>query len=58
MNYNNVLLFLENRTEALDKKVALGMKSYLGWNELTFHGLSVLSKRLANYLIEIGIAFN
>jgi len=51
----NVLLFLENRTEALENKIALGMKSNLGWSELTFRGLNVLSKRLANYLIKSGV---
>ena len=49
---SNVLLFLENRTEALDNNIALGMKTNLGWNELTFRGLSTLSRRLANYLIK------
>ena len=52
MDLTNVLLFLENRTEALDNKIALGMKSSLGWSELTFRGLGVLSRRLANYLIK------
>lgn len=52
---NNILLFLENRTEALENKIALGMKSNLGWNELTFRGLNILSRRLANYLIKTGI---
>lgn len=52
MDQTNVLLFLENRTEALENKIALGMKSSLGWNELTFRGVNVLSKRLANYLIK------
>ena len=56
MYQSNVLLFLENRTEALENKIALGMKSTLGWNELTFKGLGVLSKRLANYLIKSGVA--
>lgn len=51
----NVLLFLENRTDALENKIALGMKSNLGWNELTFRGLGVLSRRLANYLIKNGV---
>lgn len=55
MDQTNVLLFLENRTEALENKIALGMKSNLGWNELTFRGLGVLSRRLANYLIKNGI---
>lgn len=52
MDQTNVLLFLENRTEALDNKIAVGMKSSLGWNELTFRGLGILSRRLANYLIK------
>lgn len=52
MDQTNVLLFLENRTEALDNKIAVGMKSSLGWNELTFRGLGTLSRRLANYLIK------
>lgn len=55
MDQTNVLLFLENRTDALENKIALGMKSNLGWNELTFRGLGVLSRRLANYLINTGI---
>lgn len=55
MDQNNVLLFLENRTEALENKIALGMKSNLGWSELTFKGLGVLSRRLGNYLINSGI---
>jgi long-chain acyl-CoA synthetase len=52
---NNILLFLENRTEKLQNKISLGIKSHLGWQELTFKGLSVLSRRLANYLIDLGI---
>lgn len=52
---SNVLLFMENRTDALENKTALGMKSNLGWNELTFRGLNILSKRLGNYLIKSGI---
>ncbi len=54
-NMKNVLLFLEKRTEELENKIALGIKAHLGWNELTYKGVSVLSKRLANYLISIGI---
>lgn len=55
MDQSNVLLFLENRTDVLENKIALGMKTNLGWNELTFRGLNVLSTRLANYLIKSGI---
>lgn len=52
MDQTNVLLFLENRTEVLENKIALGMKSNLGWSELTFRGVNVLSRRLANFLIK------
>ncbi|MBQ2645543.1 AMP-binding protein [bacterium] len=52
---DNLLLFLEHRTEKLEHKNALGMKTYLGWREITFKGLSILAKRLAAYLIDKGI---
>lgn len=55
MDYTNVLLFLENRTDELENKISLGMKSNLGWNELTFRGLGVLSRRLGSFLIKKGI---
>lgn len=55
MSRNNVLLFLENRTEVLDNKIALGIKSNLGWSELTFRGVGVLSKRLAKFLIQSNV---
>ena len=32
----NVLLLLENKTTEFADKVALSMKSYLGWQELSF----------------------
>lgn len=51
----NTLLFIERKLKKLEGGIALGMKSHLGWRELTFKGLDILSKRLANYLIEIGI---
>lgn len=55
MDYTNVLLFLEKCTKEQHNEIALGMKSNLGWNELTFGGLNVLSRRLANYLIKNSI---
>lgn len=55
MEQNNILLFLENRTEEFENKIALGIKSNLGWNELTFRGVGILSRRLAVYLIKNGI---
>ncbi len=51
----NVLLFLENKTEELGNRIALGTRSALGWQELTYRGISVLSKRLASYLMSIGV---
>lgn len=55
MEQSNVLLFLENRTEELENKISLGMKSNIGWSEITFKGLGILSRRLANYLIKSGV---
>lgn len=51
----NILLLLEGKTNLYDDRIALGMKSYLGWKELSFKGVGILTKRLANYLIKIGI---
>ena len=55
IKYENVLMFLDNKANTLENNVALGMKTHLGWEELTYKGLSILSKRLANSLISIGI---
>ena len=51
----NTLLFMEGRTKALGDNIALGMKSFLGWKELTFKGLSILAQRLGNHLIQLNI---
>lgn len=51
----NILAFIEKRTRELEEHVALGIRSKLGWSEITFRGLNVLSRKLASYLIEIGI---
>lgn len=55
MENTNILSFLEKRTKELENHIALGIRSSLGWSEITYRGLSVLSRRLASYLIEIGI---
>lgn len=55
MKTTNILSFIEKRTHELENHVALGIRSNLGWNEITFKGLSTLAKRLAGYLIDIGI---
>lgn len=51
----NILSFIEKRTKELEQHIALGTRSSLGWNEITFKGLSILSRRLASYLIDLGI---
>ena len=48
---SNVLSLLEDRTNDYARKVALGMKTTFGWRELTYDGLSLLTKRLAAYLM-------
>ena len=51
----NILLFLDRKTEKLEDNIALGMKSYIGWKEITFKGLGLLSRKLANYLMDRNI---
>ena len=51
MKYENIFSLLEKTTAINQKKVALGMKTLWGWNELTYKGLSLLAERLGAYLI-------
>ncbi len=56
MKYENVFTLLEEITIKNSEKVSLGIKSKYGWNELTYKGLGLLSRRLASYLIkDLGI---
>ena len=48
---SNALQFLEDRTSDYSERVALGMKTSLGWNEFTYSGLGMLSRKVAHYLI-------
>ena len=48
---NNALQFLEDKTVSYSERVALGIKTQLGWNEFTYSGLGMLSRKLAHYLI-------
>lgn len=48
---NNVLLLLENKTDDYKDRVALGMKTPMGWKEFTYKGVGTLSRRVASYLI-------
>lgn len=48
---NNVLLLLEDKTDDYQDRIALGIKTALGWKEFTYKGVGLLSRKLANYLI-------
>lgn len=50
--YRNILLFLENKTEDYKNRIALGIRSSHGWNELTYGGVGCLSRKIACYLIK------
>lgn len=48
---NNILLLLEEKTDIYKDRVALGIKTALGWKEFTYKGIGLLSRKLAAYLI-------
>ena len=48
---NNALKFLEEKTSYYSERVAVGMKTSLGWNEFTYSGLGMLSRKIGHYLI-------
>lgn len=48
---SNVLSLLEDKTNIYARKIALGMKTQFGWQELTYDGLGLMSRRLAAYLM-------
>jgi len=49
---NNILLLLEDKTDVYGDRVALGIKTALGWKEFTYKGVGLLSRKLATYLID------
>lgn len=48
---NNILLLLEDKTVDYQDRVALGIKTALGWKEFTYKGIGLLSRKLGTYLI-------
>lgn len=48
---NNILLLLEDKTAFFEDRIALGIKTALGWKEFTYKGIGLLSRKLATYLI-------
>ena len=49
--YKNILTLLEENTNSYSEKIALGIKSQLGWKEFTYRGLGLMSRKIASYLI-------
>lgn len=47
----NILSLLEERTNKYADKVALGIKTQMGWKEFTYAGIGLMSRKLAHYLI-------
>ncbi len=47
----NMLSFLEEKTNLYADRVALGIRTSLGWKEFTYQGVGLLSRKLANYMI-------
>lgn len=50
--HRNVLSLLEEKTNKYLDRVALGIKTTMGWKEFTFRGVGLLSRKLASYLID------
>lgn len=48
---HNILSILEERTNAFGDRIALGMRTQLGWKEFSYKGIGLLSRKLASHLI-------
>jgi len=48
---SNILSLLEEKTDVYGDRIALGIKTTLGWKEFTYKGIGLLSRKLATYLI-------
>lgn len=48
---DNVLSFLQDKTNEFGSRIALGMRSSYGWSEFTYDGLSNIAKKIASYLM-------
>ena len=56
MKYENIFVLFEKVANKNSGKVALAMKSKLGWREFTYKGLSLMAQKLGAYLInDLGI---
>ena len=48
---HNILSLLEDKTSDYGDRVALGTKTNMGWEEFTYSGLGMMSRKVAHYLI-------
>ena len=48
---HNILSLLEDKTSDYAERVAVGMKTALGWEEFTYSGLGIMSRKIGHYLI-------
>jgi len=48
----NILSLLDERTKLYGETIALGAKNSMGWQEFTYKGIGLLSRKLACYLID------
>lgn len=48
---SHVLKHLEDKTQKFSDRVALGIKTQYAWKEFTYKGIGLLSRKIANYLI-------
>ncbi len=48
---HNILSVLEERTNAYGDRIALGIRTPLGWKEFSYKGVGLLSRKLASHLI-------
>ncbi len=51
LRQRNILSLLEDKTNDYADRVALGMKTPMGWKEFTYSGIGLMSRKLAHYLI-------
>jgi len=48
---HNILSLLEDKTNIYGNRVALGTKTNMGWEEFTYSGLGMMSRKVAHYLM-------
>lgn len=49
---SKILSLLQDKTSNYEGRIALGIKNQYGWEEFTYKGLGLLSRRIARYMIE------